>query len=66
MDMKKVATNKMIRFSKLIEAVTGFKAPDTKDQSEIVAYIDRYRQVYYDIVNDSYQCSKAVNSKKDY
>lgn len=62
--MEKIATNKMIRFSKLIEAVTGFKAPRTKNRSEIVAYIDRYRQVYYNIVNDSSQC-EAVNSKKD-
>ena len=63
--MEKVATNKMIRFSKLIEAVTGFKAPNTKCRSEIVAYIDTYRQVYYSIVNDSSQ-SEAVNSRKDY
>ena len=63
--MEKFATNKMIRFSKLIEAVTGFKAPNTKCRSEIVAYIDRYRQVYYNIVNDSFQCG-AVNSRKDY
>lgn len=63
--MEKLATDKMIRFSKLIEAVTGFKAPDTKNRSEIIAYIDKYRQVYYDIVNDSLQY-KAVNSRKDY
>lgn len=63
--MEKFATNKMIRFSKLIEAVTGFKAPNTKCRSEIVAYIDRYRQVYYNIVNDSCRCG-AVNSRKDY
>lgn len=63
--MEKVATDRMIRFSRLIEAVTGFKAPDTKCRSEVVAYIDRYRQVYYDIVNDSSQC-KTVNSRKDY
>lgn len=63
--MEKLATDKMIRFSKLIEAVTGFKAPDTKCRSEIVAYIDKYRQVYYDIVNDSLQY-KVVNSRKDY
>lgn len=63
--MEKVATDKMIRFARLIEAVTGFKAPDTKCRSEVVAYIDRYRQVYYNIVNDSSQC-ETVNSRKDY
>ena len=63
--MEKFATDRMIRFSKLIEAVTGFKAPDTKCRSEVVAYIDRYRQVYYNIVNDSCQC-ETVNSRKDY
>lgn len=63
--MEKFATDRMIRFSKLIEAVTGFKAPDTKCRSEVVAYIDRYRQVYYNIVNDSSQ-GEVVNSRKDY
>lgn len=63
--MEKVATDKMIRFSKLIEAVTGFKAPSTKGRSEVVAYIDKYRQIYYDIINDNLQ-GEVMNFRGDH